>query len=502
MEIGMREYLLYMEHITKRFQGVTALDDVSFAVRAGEVHALVGENGAGKSTLMKTICGIYQPDNGTMFFGGKERRDLTPHRAIEIGISMIHQELSPVPEMSICENIFLGRELCNRFGFLDIKSMNTETSRLLAGLGVNYNVNTKMRRLTVAGMQMIEITKSIFRKANLIIMDEPTSSLTNTEIELLFTQIKRLRNQGKGIIYISHKMDEIFRIADYITVFRDGRKIATASASEFTMEKLITQMVGRGITNIYPKETVHIGDVALEIKNLTGKGSKFRNVSLSVRKGEILGVAGLVGAGRTEVMRAIFGLDEFLDGEILLEGKRSVITCPRQAIDSGITMASEDRRLEGLVLCRSVRENISLPNLRKLSRGLFLDLRAETEAVSSMIERLRIKVSSDSTAAGNLSGGNQQKVVLAKWLLRNVKVMILDEPTRGIDVGAKYEIYRMITDLVRSGIAVIMISSEMQEIMGMSDRVIVMSQGIVTGELSRESFDQETIMRMSIANIK
>jgi inositol transport system ATP-binding protein len=491
-----------MEHITKRFQGVTALDDVSFAVRAGEVHALVGENGAGKSTLMKTICGIFQPDNGTMFFDGKERRDLTPHRAIEIGISMIHQELSPVPEMSICENIFLGRELCNRFGFLDIKSMNTETSRLLAGIGVNYNVNTKMRRLTVAGMQMIEITKSIFRKANLIIMDEPTSSLTNTEIELLFTQIKHLRNQGKGIIYISHKMDEIFRIADYITVFRDGRKIATASASEFTMEKLITQMVGRGITNIYPKETVHIGDVALEIKNLTGKGSKFKNVSLSVRKGEILGVAGLVGAGRTEVMRAIFGLDEFLDGEILLEGKKSVITRPKQAIDSGITMASEDRRLEGLVLCRSVRENISLPNLRKLSRGLFLDLRAETKAVSSMIERLRIKVSSGSTAAGNLSGGNQQKVVLAKWLLRNVKVMILDEPTRGIDVGAKYEIYRMITDLVRSGIAVIMISSEMQEIMGMSDRVIVMSQGIVTGELSRESFDQETIMRMSIANIK
>jgi inositol transport system ATP-binding protein len=498
----MREYLLQMEHITKRFQSVTALDGVDFAVKAGEVHALVGENGAGKSTLMRIICGMYQPDTGTMLFDGKERRDLTPHQAIEIGISMIHQELSPVPEMTICENVFLGRELRNRFGFLNTKSMNIETSRLLAGIGANYNVNTKIRRLTVAGMQMIEITKSIFRKANLIIMDEPTSSLTDTEIEVLFAQIKRLKDQGKGIIYISHKMDEIFRIADSITVFRDGRKVATAPAAEYTMEKLITLMVGRSITNIYPKEAVPVGDVVLEIKNLTGKGRRFKNVSLSVRKGEILGVTGLVGSGRTEVMRAIFGLDGFFDGEILLEGKRSVITRPKQAIDRGIAMASEDRRLEGLVLCRSVRENISLPNLQKFSRGLFLDLHAETKAVRGMIERLRIKVSSDSTIANNLSGGNQQKVVLAKWLLQNVKVMILDEPTRGIDVGAKYEIYRMITDLARSGIAVIMISSEMPEIMGMSDRLIVMSQGIVTGELRREDFDQETIMKMAIANIK
>lgn len=491
--------ILELRQIVKSFLGVTVLDKVDFAVRRGTVHALIGENGAGKSTLMKIVSGIYQPDSGEIYYDGIKREALTPSKAIDMGVSMIHQELSPVPEMSVAENIFLGREpMKNRF-LIDYDRMYKETRQLFESVGVNYNPAQPIKELSVADMQMIEITKAISHNASLVIMDEPTSSLTSSETELLFQQIQKLKEKNISIIYISHKLEEVFAVADEITVLRDGKLVKTAPVSEYTMDNLVTMMVGRKIDDVFPKENVEIGNTVLEVKNLTSKGV-FENISFDVHAGEILGLTGLVGAGRTEVARAIFGLDRIDSGEIYLNGNKLNIKSPRDAIRQGITMASEDRKNVGLVLCRPISENISLATLdRFIHRGL-ISIKKEKKAVHEQVEKLHIKVSDINDRVDSLSGGNQQKVVLAKWLMGDIKVIIFDEPTRGIDVGSKHEIYKLIGNMAKQGIAIIVISSEMPEVLGISDRIAVMSKGKITGIMDRKDCTQEEIMRCAIAN--
>ncbi|WP_432761338.1 sugar ABC transporter ATP-binding protein [Rhizobium mayense] len=493
--------VLEMRNIVKAFPGVLALDGMNLKVRAGTVHVLVGENGAGKSTLMKILSGTYTIDGGEILFKGEALAGQDTAAALERGISMIHQELSPVLDMTIAENIFLGREpamsdkgVLSRF--VDFARMNAETKVLLDRLGLKYHPETKMRDLSIAAMQLIEIVKAISRQASLVIMDEPTSAISDTEVAMLFRQIVDLKANGVAIIYITHKMDEIFQIADDITVMRDGQFIAAAPASEYDPSKLISQMVGRTISSIFPKEEVPIGDVVLSVENLTRIGA-FEEVSFTVRAGEIVGLSGLIGAGRTEVARVIFGLDEADGGTVRLNGAALKLKSPKHAISQGIAMVSEDRKAEGLVLCRSVGENISLANLKKFAGGLFISERQEESAAQRMIRMLQIKTPDTAMIVENLSGGNQQKIVLAKWLLGDLKLLILDEPTRGIDVGSKSEIHRLMTDFARQGLAILMISSELPEILGMSDRVVVMSEGRVAGELTRSEANQESIMRLA-----
>lgn len=491
------EYVLEMKNISKAFPGVQALDKVDLKVRKGTVHVLVGENGAGKSTLMKILCGELQVDEGEIYFKGEKLNQQNTRTALKLGISMIHQELSPVLDMTIAENIFLGREPTYKIkSFVNYKELYARTQELLDKLGLKFNPSSKMRELSVAGMQLIEITKAISRGASLIIMDEPTSAITDTEVAILFHQIRELKAKGVSIIYITHKLDEVFEIADDITVIRDGKWIDTDYVSNYDRNKLITQMVGRTISNIFPKEKAKIGETVLEVKNISRTGV-FKDISFKVRKGEILGIAGLVGAGRTEVARVIFGLDELHSGEILMEGEPIRVCSPADAIRKGIAMIPEDRKGVGLVLGRSVRENISLPNLEMFAPGLFINSKEEAQSANRMIQMLRIKVPTMSTKVNSLSGGNQQKVVIAKWLLANVKVLILDEPTRGIDVGSKSEIHKLMSDFAKEGLAIIMISSELPEILGMSDRIVVMQEGRLRGELTREEASQEKIMTLA-----
>ncbi|MCD8352379.1 MAG: sugar ABC transporter ATP-binding protein [Planctomycetaceae bacterium] len=491
-------YVLEMKDIVKTFPGVKALDGMSLRVRPGTVHCLVGENGAGKSTLMKVLSGAYTVDAGEILFHGKPLHGQNTRDTLGMGIAMIHQELSPVAEMTLAENVFLGREpsrsgRSGRF-FVNFKNMYAQTAELFARIGLNYDPRAKMSSLSVAGMQQVEIAKAISRNASLILMDEPTSAITDKEVGMLFRQIAELKANGVAIVYITHKMDEIFAIADDVTVIRDGKWIASGPASDFDNEKIISLMVGRTITEVFPKVTVPIGDEVLRVKNLSGRA--FSGVDFCVREGEILGLAGLVGAGRTEVARALFGLDPY-EGEIFLHNRPVAIRSVREAIAHGIAMVSEDRKGEGLVLSRSVRENTSLANLPMFAPGLFLDKRREGEVVRDMIDLLRIKTSSMNTAVGDLSGGNQQKVVISKWVMGEVKLLILDEPTRGVDVGAKSEIHRLMCELASRKMAIIMISSELPEILGMSDRIIVMHEGVMRGELPRDQATQESIMELA-----
>ncbi|MGK6316652.1 sugar ABC transporter ATP-binding protein [Neorhizobium sp. DT-125] len=495
------EYVLEMRGITKDFPGVRALDGMSLKVRRGSAHVLVGENGAGKSTLMKILSGIYAIDDGEIFFQGEKLDHQNAAAALDRGISMIHQELSPVLDMTIAENIFLGREpTVGKKGvfasFVDFNQMNADTQKLLDRLGLKYSADTKMRDLSIAAMQLVEIVKAISREASLVIMDEPTSAISDTEVLMLFQQIADLKANGVAIIYITHKMDEIFQIADDITVMRDGQFIATGRSSDYTEAKLISQMVGRTISSIFPKEEVPIGDVVLSLDNV-GRADVFEKVSFTVRAGEIVGLAGLIGAGRTEVARVIFGLDQSDAGTIRLNGAPIKVASPTDAIRQGIAMVSEDRKAEGLVLCRSVGENISLANLKKFASGLFINERQEETAAQRMIKMLQIKTPNTEMIVENLSGGNQQKIVLAKWLLGDLKLLILDEPTRGIDVGSKSEIHKLMTEFARQGLAILMISSELPEVLGMSDRVVVMSEGRVAGELTRGEATQESVMRLA-----
>jgi inositol transport system ATP-binding protein len=498
------DYVLEMRDITKRFPGVVALDRMNLKIREGTVHVLVGENGAGKSTLMKILSGVYSVDEGEIFFRGERLNHQDAAGALNRGISMIHQELSPVLDMTIAENIFLGREPELGTGFLsrfvDFNKMYADTQDLLDRIGLKYDPRTPMRELSIASMQLIEIVKAISRGASLIIMDEPTSAISDTEVTMLFRQVAELKANNVAIIYITHKMDEIFQIADDITVMRDGQFVATGPASQYDEGKLISQMVGRTISSIFPKEEVEIGEEILSVRNLTRYGV-FEDVSFTVRKGEIVGLAGLIGAGRTEVARAIFGLDPIGAGEVRLSGQPLTVRTPSDAIQHGIAMVSEDRKAEGLVLCRSVTENTSLANLTKFAPSFFLKERAEASECERMIKLLQIKTPNGAVIAENLSGGNQQKIVIAKWLLGDLKLLILDEPTRGIDVGSKSEIHKLMVQLARQGLAIIMISSELPEVLGMSDRIVVMSGGRMAGELKRTEANQENIMRLATGGI-
>ncbi|WNX84940.1 sugar ABC transporter ATP-binding protein [Agathobaculum sp. NTUH-O15-33] len=499
--MGDHSCILKLENIKKSFSGVPVLEGVNIELHTGTVHALVGENGAGKSTLMKIISGLYAPDAGRIWYKGAEISDLTPQKSLELGISMIHQELNPEPYMTIAENIFLGREPCIGPGgkFVHFKKMYQDTQNILTKMDIAYDPHTTMGELSLAGKQLIEIAKAISRNASVVIMDEPTSALTDDEVAILFRQIEDLKAKNVAVIYITHKMDEIFALADDITVLRDGVMIESAPRESFTMESLINQMVGREIKDVFPKFEVPIGETVFEVRGLTSKGV-FENISFSLRKGEILGLSGLVGAGRTEVSRAIFGLDKFDTGEIFMNGKPLVIRNTRNAIAAGIAYVPEDRKEIGLVLCRPIRENVSLAALEQIESGGFLNLEKEKSRVRQMVERLLIKISSAENVVSSLSGGNQQKVVLAKWLMRDLQLLILDEPTRGIDVGAKAEIHRMMCELAGKGLAILMISSELPEILGMSDRVLIMHEGKITGELSRSEATQEKIMKYAVMN--
>ncbi|MGF6990722.1 inositol transport system ATP-binding protein [Lachnospiraceae bacterium PF1-21] len=493
---GSSEVCLEMKQIKKSFGSVQALRGVDFKLRRGTVHALMGENGAGKSTLMKILAGVQGYDEGEIQINDKVVAIGSVRDAISAGVSMIHQELSPVLEMSIAENIFLGREkIKGRFPIVNSRFMNKEAAEMMKSqVGMDINPSTKMKELNVAQMQMVEIVKAISQGADIIIMDEPTSAITETEVEKLFTLIRELTEKGKSIIYISHKMDEIFQISDEITVLRDGELVGSDLAKNLDDAKLIKMMVGRELNEVYPKVKVEPGEVLLEVKNL-GKTDKFRDISFKVRRGEIVGFAGLVGAGRTEVAEAIFGFKPADNGEICIKGKSVKIKSPADGIKEGIAFVSEDRKEVGLNLISSIKDNITLANLEKYCACNFIiNNRVEKQKAQEYSKQFNVKAPSINTKVGQLSGGNQQKVILAKWVSCDPDIIIMDEPTRGIDVGAKSEIYRMMCELAKQGKCIIMISSEMPEVFGMSDRIYVLSHGRLKGVFDKSEFDQENIM--------
>ena len=491
------EYVLELKNIYKSFPGVKVLEDVTLQVRPGEVHALMGENGAGKSTLMKILMGIYKADQGSIFLEGEETVIHGPKDAMSKGISMIHQELNTVLDMEVAENVFIGRELLKKgmekLKIVDIARMREETGKYFREMNIDIDPRAKMRTLSVAEMQLVEIVKAISLNSRIIVMDEPTSAITEKEATVLFAQIERLKKQGVAIIYISHKMDEIFRISDTITVLRDGQWIGTKPAKELDNDMLIKMMVGRELTDIYPKDPVEIGDVILEVKNLS-RGKKVRDASFSLRKGEVLGIAGLVGVGRSELVETIFGLYPKTGGQIFLHGKEVHIKSAADAIKNKMALITEDRKQTGLNLIVSVKENIASVSIGKLSNHGIVNDKKINEVSEKYIKELKIKTPDGNAIVGNLSGGNQQKVVLAKWLLDEPDIIIFDEPTRGIDIGAKRDIYLLINNLAKEGKAVIVISSEMAEVMGICDRILVMAEGRINGEVQREEFSQEVIM--------
>ena len=490
--------LLEMDGISKAFPGVRALDGVQLSVRPGSVHALMGENGAGKSTLMKILIGMYQPDSGTIRFRGKPGRFHSVSEALRAGVSMIHQELCPVPHLTVAENIFLGREPTYAFTFwVHGQNMVRDARELFKQLEVSIDPRCKMKDLSMANTQMVEIAKAISYNSDLIIMDEPTSAITQKEIAHLFQIIGALKDRGVAIIYISHKLDEIFSIADQVTVLRDGRYVETVSIQDVDRDGLIQMMVGRELENMFPKQEVPIGPVLMEVRNLT-REKAFRDVSFQVHRGEILGIAGLMGAGRTEIVESIFGITPPDSGEILVKGRRMIPTSPRIAIEHGIALLTEDRRLSGLFLSHDVRANMSIASLDKFIRRVFIDHRQLDRECLDQVQALRIKTPGLDEAVNNLSGGNQQKVLIARWRLTEPDILILDEPTRGVDVGAKAEIHRWMTRLARNGKAIVMISSEMSEILGMSDRILVVHEGQLSGALSRAEATQEKIMRFAM----
>ena len=495
------KYILEATGIDKSFSGVSVLKQAELHVKSGELHAIMGENGAGKSTLMKIIMGIYTRDAGKVILDGQEVEFRSAREALAAGISMIHQELSPIPEMTVAENVYLGREQKKFKGlpFVDKGELNRNTQKLLEeyDLSAFITPSMKMKDLNIAQVQMMEIIKAVSYNSKVIIMDEPTSSLSEKETETLFSIIDTLKQKNVGIIYISHRMEEVFTLADRVTVFRDGEFIGCRDVKEVSREELIRMMVGRELEGGYPHNDAVKGDVVLELKHMTRKGV-FEDVSLKVHAGEILGMAGLVGAGRSEVMRALVGYDRLDSGEIWLNGKQISIRHPKDAVRNHIILASEDRKQLGLVLCRSINENVSLQNFDKLAGAAFINQLKERQEVNAYTGKMATKMNGIDDLVSSLSGGNQQKVVLAKSMMSEPKVLILDEPTRGIDVGAKAAIYHIMVEFARAGIAIIMISSEMPELIGMSDRIIVMEGGHVRGELEgEEAKDQERILKLA-----
>lgn len=484
-----------MRNISKSFGNNKVLEKIDLELQSGQVHALMGENGAGKSTLMNILTGLFPATKGTITIDGKEMAFANPQEAEEFGISFIHQEMNTWSDMTVLENLFLGREIKNSFGLLNQKAMKEKANQAFERLGVSIPLNAEIGKLSVGQQQMIEIAKSLLSEVSILIMDEPTAALTDRETESLFSIINSLKAQGVGIVYISHRMEEIFRITDLITVMRDGLVVDTTPTNETTSDELVKKMVGRELEDYYPDKTAKIGEVAFEVSHLSG--SDFEDVSFQVRKGEILGFSGLMGAGRTEVMRAIFGIDTLKSGQIKIDGQEVSIANPVQAIEKGIGFLTENRKDEGLILDFSIKDNMTLPSTRDFSKHGFFDDKTSTEFVNQLIERLRVKSGTPKLPVGNLSGGNQQKVVLAKWIGIAPKILILDEPTRGVDVGAKREIYQLMNELAERGVPIIMVSSDLPEILGVSDRIIVMHEGRISGELSQSEANQELVMQLA-----
>ena len=490
--------LLEMNGIDKRFSGVHALKGVHFDLRYGEVHALVGENGAGKSTLMKVLTGIHQPDAGEITYEGKPYAVKNIGESQNLGISMIHQELNMMNDLTVAQNIFIGREAMAGGFIIRDGDMVKETEKLFRHIGINIDPNLQLGKLTVGKQQMVEIAKAISRDCKILVLDKPTTALTQSEIEELFTIMTDLKAKGIGMIYISHRMDEINRISDRITVMRDGEYVDTVNTADVTKDDIISMMIGRVVYED-PKTKSEVpkdAPVVLEVRNLTS-GKTVRNVSFQLRRGEILGFSGLMGAGRTEVARAIFGADPYDSGEIYVNGKQVFIKSPEDAVKHGIGYLSEDRKRYGLMLIKSVAENTAISSMERYTRFGLINDRLLKEEAQAENEKLRTKTPSMEQALKNLSGGNQQKVIIARWLIKNSDILIFDEPTRGIDVGAKSEIYKLMNDLAKQGKSIIMISSELVEILRMSDRVLVMCEGRKTGELDISEANQENIMQLA-----
>ncbi len=486
----MAEYKLKLEGICKSFPGVKALDNVQLSLRPGTVHALMGENGAGKSTLMKCLFGIYKMDAGEIYLDGEKIKVNNPDEAMKHGIAMVHQELQPVPARSVAENLYLGRFPVKRFGplqVIDHKTMYEETEKWLKEVKMDFDPKAQLGTLSIGQMQSVEIAKAVSQQAKVVIFDEPTSSLSDNEVEALFRIMDDLRSKGVTMVYISHKMDEIKRIADDITIMRDGTYVGTWPAAEMTTDQIIAKMVGRELTNVYPEKENKPGDVILEVKHLSSIHEKsFQDVSFTLRKGEILGFGGLVGAQRTELMEGIFAIRGIASGEIFMHGKKLKLRHPVDAMNAGIGLITEDRRGNGIFGCLSIKDNVSVSVYNKFLRaGFVLDHKRINRVVDDSIQKLSIKTPSMKEHIANLSGGNQQKVIVSRWLASDPDVLIMDEPTRGIDVGAKHEIYEIMNDLAKQGKAIIMISSEMSELLGMSDRVYVMCNGKLTGEIDQ-----------------
>lgn len=490
----MEKYIVEIEHVTKNFPGVMALNDVSFHLKAGEVLALLGENGAGKSTLMKILSGVYTKDSGTIKIFDQVIEEINPKKAQELGVAIIHQELNMCAHLTVAQNIFLGREKVQS-GVLSSKMMNMEAKAILDSLNIDIDPETIVGDLAVSKQQMVEIAKALSTNAKILIMDEPTSALTSKEIDDLFIIIKKLRNEGCGIVYISHRLEELEHIIDRVTILRDGQFIKSMYLKDTTLPEIISFMVGRVLKEKFPKVICTRGEKILEVKNLNA-GRMVRNINIDLYAGEIVGIAGLMGAGRTETTRAIFGIDPKESGEIILDGKLVNINKPMDSIKVGMVLAPEDRKKDGLFTKLSIRDNIALPNLDIIcNKAGVVDMKKEKKMTAKVVVDLKIKLPSVEVDAGSLSGGNQQKVVIGRWLVRNSRVVIFDEPTRGIDVAAKVEIYNLMNKLKQQGIGVLFVSSEMPEIMGISDRVIVMCDGRITGELKTEEATQDAILQ-------
>lgn len=498
----MSEYILEMKNICKSFPGVRALDHVNLSLLPGHVHALMGENGAGKSTLMKCLFGIYKKDEGEIIYNGESIDVSDPANALKLGIAMVHQELQPIPDRSIAENIFCGRYPVKKVGplsVIDHKEMYDTAQALLDDLGLHFDAKQKLETLTASQMQLVEIAKAVGADAKIIILDEPTSSLTLKEVNKLFEIIRRLTAKGCGVIYISHKMDEILEIADEVTIMRDGQYIGTWPSKDLTIDFIIAKEVGRELKNLYPPKVNTPGETCLEVKNFASiNDNSFCDCSFSARKGEILGVAGLVGAQRTELMEAIFGMRSKVSGEVIFNGKKLNISCPEDAIKNGIALLTEDRRGTGIFGVLSVSDNVAVASLDDyVEYKVMLNHKQINKIVEDSINELSIKTPSHKALIKNLSGGNQQKVIFSRWLAKDPDVLILDEPTRGIDVGAKYEIYSIIGNLAKEGKTIIMVSSEMPELIGTCDRIMVMCEGKITGFVEGEDMNQEKIMELS-----
>lgn len=491
------DIILTMEHIRKEFPGVVALDDVQFDLRRGEVHVLLGENGAGKSTLVKILSGAYRKTSGQIRLNGVDIDINNPHHAQELGVSIIYQEFNLVPHLSAAENIFLGRERSQAAVLIDQKHIVSEARRVLDGLGVKIDIRRAVSDLGVAQQQMVEVAKALSQDARILIMDEPTSALTDYEIKELFAAIRQLKAEGVAVIYISHRLEELFEIGDRVTVLRDGKHVGTHNIKDIGKSELITMMVDRELKEHFPKERVEPGAEVLRIDDLSTR-ELLRDINLTLRRGEVLGIAGLLGSGRTELARTLFGIDRLETGTITIRGEPCSIKSPRQAINLGIGFLTEDRKSQGLIMVLSLKDNICLPSVDQFSRLGFMNGKAEVQATEQSIQDLRIKTPGIMQQVMNLSGGNQQKVVISKWLCRHADILIFDEPTRGIDVGSKVEIYQLMNRLTARGAAIIMISSELPEILGMSDRIAVMNNGRITGEFPAGEATQETILQAAL----